>query len=68
MSWSIHFIGKPEKVVEALEAHVEKTGISGASKEEYEKALPNMVGLVKQNFGSSSPSQQEYIPCPCIFQ
>lgn len=51
MSWSISFFGKPEKVVEALEAHSEKIG-SGVSKDEYDKALPNMVALVKQNFGN----------------
>ena len=50
MSWSISFIGKPEKVAEALEAHSDK--LSGVSKEEYDKALPNMVSLVKQNFGN----------------
>lgn len=52
MSWSISFIGRPEKVVEALEGYVAKTGISGPSKEEYEKALPLMVGIVQQNFGN----------------
>lgn len=52
MSWSISFIGRPEKVVEALEGYVAKTGISGPSKEEYEKALPLMVGIVNQNFGN----------------
>lgn len=50
MSWSISFIGKPEKVVEALEAYSEK--LTGPSKEEYDKALPNMASLVKQNFGN----------------
>lgn len=52
MSWSISFLGKPEKVAEALEAYSEK--LSGYSKEEYEKALPNLVGLVKQNFGNET--------------
>ncbi len=50
MSWSISFFGKPEKVAEALEAYSEK--LSGYSKEEYDKALPNMVSLVRQNFGN----------------
>lgn len=54
MSWSINFIGKPEKVAEALEGYVAKVGLSGPSKEEYEKALPNMVSLVKQNFGNDN--------------
>lgn len=52
MSWSISFIGRPEKVVEALEGYVAKSGISGPSAEEYEKALPLMVGIVQQNFGN----------------
>lgn len=50
MSWSVGFFGKPEKVAEALEAYSEK--LSGVSKDEYDKALPNMVALVKQNFGN----------------
>lgn len=50
MSWSISFIGKPEKVVEALEAHSSK--LDGYSKVEYDKALPHMVGIVKENFGN----------------
>ncbi len=49
MSWSVTFFGKPEKVAEALEAYSEK--LSDYSKEEYDKALPHMVALVKQNFG-----------------
>lgn len=35
-----------------MEGYVAKSGISGPSKEEYEKALPFMVGIVKQNFGN----------------
>lgn len=54
MSWSINFIGTPERVAAALEGYVEKVGLSGPSKEEYEKALPNMVSLVKQNFGNEN--------------
>lgn len=49
MSWSIGFIGTPDKIVEALNAHSEK--LDGYSKTEYDKALPNMVNLVQQNFG-----------------
>jgi hypothetical protein len=47
MSWSIQFIGKPEKVVEALQAQK----LSGESAVEYADALPHLVGLVKENFG-----------------
>lgn len=50
MSWSISFFGKPDKVVEALEAYSER--LSGVSKDEYVQALPNMVNLVKGNFGN----------------
>lgn len=52
MSYSVTFFGKPEKVVEALESYSEK--LSGPSKDEYDKALPNITGLVKQNFGTES--------------
>jgi hypothetical protein len=51
MSWSKTVIGKPENVAAALEAHSETLG--GASKIEYDQALPHMVGLVKQNIGSN---------------
>jgi hypothetical protein len=49
MSWSIQFIGKPEKVIEALNANSEK--MSGESKAEFDSALPHLVGLVNENFG-----------------
>lgn len=51
MSWNVQFIGKPEKVVEALNGHSEK--LSGDSKTEYDKALPNLVSLCEQNFGNT---------------
>lgn len=47
MSWNINFTGKAEKVVEAMKAEAEK--LSGQSREEYESALPHLVGLVEQN-------------------
>ena len=49
MSWSKTVIGKPENVVAALEAYSEK--LNGASKVEYDAALPHMVGLTKQTIG-----------------
>jgi len=55
MSWSVSFFGKPEKVVEALEAYSER--LSDISKQEYDSALPNMVNLVKGNFGND----QEFV-------
>lgn len=48
MSWSVYFFGKPEKVVEALEK--QSTQLTGLSKEEYDEALPHLIGLAKQNF------------------
>lgn len=53
MSWSISFIGKPEKVVEALNANSEK--LSDNSKIEYDAALPHLVALVNENFGNDYP-------------
>jgi len=50
MSWSVQFIGKPEKVAEALNA--ESVKMSGESKKEYDSALPHLVGLVNENFGT----------------
>ena len=50
MSWSISFIGKPEKVVEALQKQSET--LTGESKIEYDSALPHLVGLVNENFGT----------------
>ncbi|MFA5727712.1 MAG: hypothetical protein WC886_08745 [Saccharofermentanaceae bacterium] len=49
MSWSIQFIGKPEKVIEALQGQSEK--MNGESKNEYDSALPHLVGIVKENYG-----------------
>lgn len=50
MSWSINFIGKPEKVSEALTA--QSANFSGETKVEYDSALPCLVGLVNENFGN----------------
>lgn len=51
MSWTINFIGKPENVVTALEKH--SNNLTGASKIEYDAALPHFVALIKENFGSN---------------
>ena len=48
MSWTAQYVGKPEKVVEALEAQSAK--MSGESKVEFDDALPHLIGLVNQNF------------------
>ncbi len=57
MSYSVGFTGKPAKVVEALEAYSNQ--LSGYSKEEYDKALPHIVGLVSQNFGNGENTMIE---------
>jgi hypothetical protein len=48
MSWSVSFVGKPEKVAEALEAH--SANCTGQSKVEYDAAKPHLVALVRENF------------------
>lgn len=53
MSWSISFIGTPEKVSNALSKHSE--AISGASKAEYDAALPHLKGIVDLNFNKTNP-------------
>jgi hypothetical protein len=50
MSWSVQLIGTTAKVAEALTAQA--ANLSGQSKEEYEKALPLLVGIVNLNFAS----------------
>lgn len=55
MSWSIGFSGKASKVAEALKDYSNK--LSGQSKEEYDKALPNMVALVEQNFNQKDQEE-----------
>lgn len=53
MSWSITFIGKPENVAIALEKESEK--LNGQSKIEFDSALPHLIALVKENFGTYVP-------------
>ena len=47
MSWSITLIGTPEKISVALQEHSKK--LTGDSKEEFDQALPNLLGLVGMN-------------------
>lgn len=54
MSWSIQFIGTPEKVIEALGNHEKNMG-EGASKEEFKAALPHITGILKLNFNNGNP-------------
>lgn len=53
MSWSIGFIGTPEKISAALTAHSEK--LDGQSKIEYDAALPHLDALVASNYNKSYP-------------
>lgn len=55
MSWSISFIGKPEKVSKALDEYSEK--MTGYSKTEFDAALPHLKGLVEQNFNKKDDAQ-----------
>ncbi len=48
MSWSIALIGTTTKVSEALTAY--SGSLEGQSKQEYDAALPHLVGIVEQNF------------------
>jgi hypothetical protein len=48
MSWSVSYIGTPQKVAEAL--YDESRKLSGQSKVEFDAALPNLACLVGQNF------------------
>lgn len=50
MSWSVSYIGKPEKIVEALNQHT--SSLSGQSLEEYQDALPYLIGIVQQNLNT----------------
>lgn len=47
MSWSIAFIGTPEKIAEALQNH--STKLEGNSKTEFDAALPHLQALVQLN-------------------
>lgn len=53
MSWSINFIGKPENIVTAIQEESKRLEGSGASKTEYDAAMPNIIALVKQNFSDN---------------
>lgn len=51
MSWSISAKGTPEEVIQALEK--QSTVLGDQSKEEYDSALPHLIGLVKENIGGT---------------
>jgi hypothetical protein len=49
MSWSIYKQGTPEEVIIALKE--QSNTLSDQSKEEYDQALPHLIGLVSENIG-----------------
>jgi len=53
MSWSVILIGNPDNIVKALQQNSEK--LNGTSKDEFDAALPHLIGLVKEN---SNKTQQ----------
>jgi hypothetical protein len=54
MSWSINFIGTPEEVVKKLEDHSESLTGHNSIKDEYDGAMPHLIGLVTQNYGNEN--------------
>lgn len=48
MSWSVNLIGHPLDVI--AELHDYSTKQTGASKVEFDAALPHLTGLLAQNF------------------
>lgn len=56
MSWSVSCLGKPAKVIEYLES--EETKSRCGTRDEYEAALPHIVGIVALN---QFPEQNDYV-------
>jgi hypothetical protein len=52
MSFSVNYIGTPTKIVEALKKHSEE--LTGQSKEEFDAALPSIIGIVELNYDNSA--------------
>jgi hypothetical protein len=53
-------IGLPDKVIDGLKKHADDTGLSGQSREEFEAALPHLIGLVEQNIVAGVPANPQY--------
>lgn len=53
MSWSIDSTGTPEEIKAELNAYSEE--LDEGSKEEFDAALPFLIGLVEQNHDNISP-------------
>ena len=52
MSWAAYYFGKPKVIIAALKKYSE--AISGKSKEEFDAALPHLIGLLEQNFSKEN--------------
>lgn len=48
MSWSLVWVGTPEKIIEALGKESDR--LTGASKDEFDKVKPALVTLVESNY------------------
>lgn len=52
MSWSVNYIGTPEKILAAMDDL--STKLNGQSKLEFDEALPHLKALVSSNVGSQT--------------
>lgn len=52
MSWSAIYIGTPNKISQKLQE--QSASLSGKSKEEFDAALPNLTGLLAQNYNQTA--------------
>lgn len=58
MSWSVNFIGTPEKISEALDKESQRLSEQNPdSKAEFDEVLPHMKALVGYNTGLYGPIQ-----------
>jgi hypothetical protein len=48
MSWSLVWVGTPEKIIAALDKESDR--LTGQSKEEFDKVKPALVTLVEANY------------------
>lgn len=53
MSYSVSYIGNPDKIINALKEY--GNTISGQSKQEFNKALRHVIELIKQNDSKPGP-------------
>lgn len=47
MSWSVSCVGKPQNIINHLKEY--GNSLTGMSKEEFDAALPHLVGMIEQN-------------------